>query len=146
MVVTNSTPCAIQTNRWYVGVFNSAATNVPFTLEACYVTNYPTLIPLTNDVPYFGDFLRQCQLPGPARTAARFFFQFTITNWTAGILFELYGLSGDADLLLQRASLPTMAPYFDGSYPHADQPGAGGRAHQSADRRPARQLVSGRLQ
>ena len=35
MVVTNSTPFPIQTNRWYVGVFNTTATNVPFAVQAC---------------------------------------------------------------------------------------------------------------
>jgi hypothetical protein len=31
-------------------------------------------------------------------------------------LFELYNLSGDADLVLQPDLPPTMAPYFDGSF------------------------------
>jgi subtilisin-like proprotein convertase family protein len=116
MVVSNSTPFAIQTNRWYVGVFNSGPTNVPFTIQACYVTNYPTLIELTNGVPYFASFAEntnQLAPPGPPRWV---FFQFDVTNWTDGLLFELYGLSGNADLLLQRESLPTMAPYFAGSF------------------------------
>ena len=33
-----------------------------------------------------------------------------------GVLFELYNLSGDADLVLQREVPPTMAPYFDTSF------------------------------
>src|SRR5216684_506779 len=37
MVVTNTTPFPIQANRWYVGVFSSASTSVPFTVEACFV-------------------------------------------------------------------------------------------------------------
>jgi hypothetical protein len=44
------------------------------------------------------------------------FFEFRIPNSRAGVLFELYNLSGDADLVLQRHRPPTMAPYFDGSF------------------------------
>ena len=116
MMVTNTTPYSIQTNRWYVGVFNTGATNVPISVEACYSTNYPTIILLTNALPYIADFAFPTNLfapPGPPRSL---FYQFSVTNWTDGILFELYGLSGDADLVLQRFALPTMEPYFDGSF------------------------------
>jgi hypothetical protein len=110
MVLTNSTPFPIQTNRWYVGVFNSAATNVPFMAQACYATNLPVIIPLTNDVPFVADFASPFVAPpGPPR---QFFFSFTITNSTRAVLFELYNLSGSADLVLQRDVPPGMAPYF----------------------------------
>lgn len=115
MVVSNSTPFAIQTNRWYVGVFNHAATNVPFIVQACYtVSNYPVIIPLTNGVPFVANFASPFVAPpGPPQW---FFFQFAQTNWTDGILFELYNLSGDADLVLQRDVPPTMPPYLAGSF------------------------------
>jgi concanavalin A-like lectin/glucanase superfamily protein len=114
LVVTNSTPFPIQTNRWYVGIFNSTATNVPFTVTACYSTNYPTIIPLTNAVPYTAALgSTYAAPPGPPRW---FFFEFSVTNQVNGLLFELYNLSGDADLVLQRDVPPGQAPYFDGSF------------------------------
>jgi subtilisin-like proprotein convertase family protein len=117
VVLTNSTPFYIQTNRWYVGVFSDAPTNVPFMVQACYTTgtNYPVIIPLTNGVPFaIGEGTNQFAAPpGPPEW---FFFQFTITNSVSRILFELYNLSGDADLVLQREALPGTAPYFAGSY------------------------------
>ncbi len=115
MVLTNSTPFPIQTNRWYVGVFNTTATNVPFSVQACVSTNYPLLIPLTNGVPFVVNFLGSPFVapPGPPQ---RFFFDFDITHAAAGVLFELYSLSGDADLVLQRDVPPSMAPYFDTSF------------------------------
>ena len=115
MVVTNSTPFPIQTNRWYVGVFNSTATNVAFTVEACYTTNYPVLIPLTNGVPYVvAEATNQFVAPpGPPRF---FFFQFEVTNAVDALLFELYNLIGAADLVLQRDVPPGQSPYFDGSF------------------------------
>src|SRR5208337_4332740 len=96
MLVSNTTPFAIQTNRWYVGVFNSTASNVTFSAEACYSTAYPQVIQLTNRVPF--------DVPSPASPFAappgppqRLFYEFTVTNQTSGVLFELYNLSGDAD-------------------------------------------------
>ncbi len=114
MVVTNTTPFPIQTNRWYVGVFNNAATNVAFIAEACATTNYPTVILLTNDVPFVAGFTNPfVSPPGPPQS---FFFEFPITNAIGGVLFELYDFSGDADLVLQRDVPPGMPPYFDGSF------------------------------
>jgi len=52
MLVTNTTPFPIQTNRWYVGVFNTTPTNVPFSLQACLSTSYPVIIPLTNGITF----------------------------------------------------------------------------------------------
>ena len=121
MVLTNSTPFQVQSNRWYVGVFNTETTNVPFRLQACVISNYPVIISLTNTLPYtasaaLGLNTNYLAPSGPPRW---FFFKFAVTNAFAigsGMLFELYDLSGDVDLLLQRDVPPTQAPYFDASY------------------------------
>src|SRR5262249_22211092 len=66
MVVTNSTPFPLQTNRWYVGVFNTTDGNVPFTVQACYNTNYPQIVPLTDGVPIVAGLASPLvALPGP---------------------------------------------------------------------------------
>ena len=117
MVVTNTTPFPIQTNTWYVGVFNQADTPVPFSVQACVNLAYPALVPLTNGVPFIADLTNAFVAPpGPPR---QFFFQFQVTNAVDSILFEMYNLSGDADLVLQKDVPPTMAPYYAGSF----QPG-----------------------
>ena len=115
MVVSNTTPFSIQTNRWYVGVFNSSASNVMFSAEACYTTNYPLIIQLTNNIPFDVPSLTSAFAapPGPPQWL---FYDFVVTNQVSGVLFELYNLSGDADLVLQREGPPTMAPYFEGSF------------------------------
>lgn len=114
MVLTNTTPFPIQTNTWYVGIFSPADTNVPFVVQACVDSVYPLIVPLTNNVPFVADFTNAFVAPpGPPR---QFFFQFQITNNVDALLFEMYNLSGDADLVLQRDAPPTMAPYFAGSF------------------------------
>jgi hypothetical protein len=115
MLVTNATPFPIQTNRWYMGVYNTTATNVAFSLQACVRANSPVIIPLTNGVPFVvsSGASAFAAPPGPPQ---QFFFDFIVTNSVSGVLFELYNLSGDADLVLQQDGPPTMAPYFDGSF------------------------------
>ena len=114
IVLTNSTPWPIMTNRWYVGVFNSTATNVPFTVTACYTTNSPIIIPLTNAIPFLA--AQTDPFAAPPGPPGLFFFEFDITNSVDGVLFELYNLSGNADLVLQRDVPPGQAPYFAGSF------------------------------
>jgi hypothetical protein len=66
------------------------------------------------DVPFTANGTNQFVAPpGPPRW---FFFRFRINNPVEAALFELYGLSGDADLVLQRDVPPTMAPYLRGSF------------------------------
>jgi len=118
VIGTNSTPWPIQTNRWYVGVFNVAQTNISFAVEACYSTNFPDVVWLTNGVPFAANFDIFVSNPytAPPGAPRTMFFGFQITNAVDGVLFELYNLSGNADLVLQRDALPTMAPYFAGSF------------------------------
>jgi hypothetical protein len=115
MLVTNTTPFPIQSNRWYIGVFNTAATNVPFALQACVNTDYPLVIPLTNGVPFAVASVAS-PLAAPPGPPQQLFYSFEVDNRVPGVLFELYNLSGDADLLLQPEGPPTMAPYFAGSF------------------------------
>ena len=106
LVTTNSVPVPLSAGRWYLGVFNNDTNTVSYTIEATE-TGPPNIIVLTNDIPfnYFSP-------PGPALTN---FFEFIITTNTPAALFELYNLSGDVDLTLQRESYPfANAPF--GSY------------------------------
>jgi len=120
MTVNHTTPFAVETNRWYVGVFNAAATNVPFSVQVCSSSNYPTIIALTNDLPFAVSSTINTNFLAPPGPPEWFFYRFTIVDFVDAVLFELYGLNGAADLVLQRDTPPTMAPYFAGSF----QPGA----------------------
>ena len=111
MFVTNSTPGA----RWYVGVFNADPTNATFSIQACAAPVYPVIIPLTNGIPFVVASTTDptAAPPGPPELL---FFDFLITNSVPGVLFELYNLSGNADLVLQRDVPPTIEPYFGTSF------------------------------
>jgi subtilisin-like proprotein convertase family protein len=43
------------------------------------------------------------------------FFSFDVTQTNAAVLFELYNLTGNGDLTLQKGSLPVSAPYYANS-------------------------------
>lgn len=125
VVLTNSTPWQLRRGRWYAGVFNTASTNVPFTIQACYspppalppylrfpqdvdTNSYPILITLTNAEPF--------HFVAPPGQPLWYYFVFPVTNHPSGLLFELYNLTGDADLVLQRHLPPVMDTYLAGSY------------------------------
>jgi hypothetical protein len=103
IVATNSTPFPLTAGRWYLGVFNHAPTPVTNAIRA---TEFgpPTIIDLTNGVPFTFN-----SDSGPALTN---FFHFLIDQTNESALFELYALSGDVDLTLERNKLPYSAPYF----------------------------------
>jgi hypothetical protein len=102
-----------------VGVFNTAETNVAFNVAVCADTNFPALIPLTNALPFVASLTENTNYLAPPGPPRWFFFEFQITNSVQAVLFELYNLSGEAALVLQRDVPPVMAPYFAFS----DRPG-----------------------
>jgi hypothetical protein len=98
-----------------VGIFNSAPTNVPFVVQACYMTNAPAVITLTNGVDYTASATVNTAFLAPPGAPEWFFFRYSVTNYIDAMIFDLYDLSGQADLVLQRDVPPTMAPYFAAS-------------------------------
>ena len=112
------------------------------TAEACSSTNSPLLVRLTNGLPFVATNSPFAAPPGPPQWV---FYQFVISNFVDVVLFEMYDLSGDADLVLQRDQPPGMAPYFDGSFRVGQTPEqivlrSGARVPRSE-----RHLVPGRL-
>jgi hypothetical protein len=106
LVLTNSAPVPLTPGRWYLGVFNSDVLTVNYTILAAE-SGPPQIIPLTNGVPF-----NYSSFPGLLQTN---FFVFAITNTNSAALFELYNLSANADLNLDRAVLPYAPPFFQTS-------------------------------
>ncbi|HWY74666.1 MAG TPA: LamG-like jellyroll fold domain-containing protein, partial [Verrucomicrobiae bacterium] len=107
LVVTNSKPVPLAAGRWYLGVFNQDVNPVTYAIRA---TEFPppAIITLTNGIPFLYH-----AAPGLVPTN---FFRFVINQTNAAALFELYSLSGNVDLELQRGSLPYAQPFFAGSF------------------------------
>jgi subtilisin-like proprotein convertase family protein len=101
-ISSNSAPVALSPGWWYLGVYNNDVGPVTYTIEAAELT--PTIITLTNDQ-------RLTMANVTPLEAAETFFQFDITTAPAGALFELYGLSADADLTLDFNTLPFSPPF-----------------------------------
>src|SRR5581483_2396305 len=101
-VITNSTPVPLTPGRWYLGVFNNDVNTVNYAIRATEI-GPPTIIPLTNGVPF-----NYTAAPGILPTN---FFSFVINQTNSAALFELYKLSGNADLTLARGFIPFSPPY-----------------------------------
>ena len=113
-VLTNSSPVPLSAGRWYLGVFPRDPRPIQYTILAKELdlgASMPTIIPLTNGVPF--NFTAG---PGAALTN---FFLFTVTNTPPAIHFELYNLSGNGDLTVQTNAPPFAPPFFQTS----QQPG-----------------------
>jgi hypothetical protein len=107
VVTTNSSPVALTAGRWYLGVLNRDTVPVTYAIRATEIIS-PLIICLTNGVPF--------NYAAPPGAALRNFFCFQINQTNSAALYELYYLSGDADLTLKRNSLPFAPPYFAGSF------------------------------
>ena len=102
VLLTNSTPVPLSVGRWYLGVYNNDFQPVGYTIRATEV-GAPTIINLTDGVP-----VNFNSAPGVALTN---FFHFNVGVNTNGVVFELYNLSGNADLDIQFGGLPYVAPF-----------------------------------
>jgi len=115
VVVTNTTPYRVRPGVWYAGVFNNSAEPITFVVEVCFDTNRPVIIPLTNGVPF--------QVPADSELAAepgpprRVYYEFEVRDQVPAMLLELFDVTGDAKLVLQRGVVPGTPPYFAESYP-----------------------------
>jgi len=112
VVLTNSSPVALAPGQWYLGVFNNDTNTVNYRIRALESDGpaYPNIIMLTNGVPVNFN-------SGPGVALTNFFeFDIGLTNTNSAALFELYNLSGNADLTLQYDRLPYNPPFFDGSF------------------------------
>ncbi len=109
---TNSQPVPLSAGRWYLGVIPRDPRPITNSILAKVLTNAPTIIDLTNGVPF-----TFTAGPGAALTN---FFRFSVTNNPAltncaGVRFELYNLTGNGDLTLQTNAPPFGPPFFQSS-------------------------------
>ena len=102
VVLTNSLPVPLAPGRWYLGVYNNDFQPVTYTIRATEAGT-PNIISLADGVPVNFSSARGVALTN--------FFKFNIATETNAVVFELYNLSGNVDLDVQRGSLPYVAPF-----------------------------------
>jgi hypothetical protein len=112
-LTTNGTPPLIPGQRYYLGVQNPCAnaSNVTVVLRVNYdITALTNGVPLTNQVLTAGV---------PER-----YFSYTVTNANASeVLFQLYNLDGNVDLIARKgAPLPDLFNYDYGSFNSGTSP------------------------
>jgi subtilisin family serine protease/subtilisin-like proprotein convertase family protein len=101
-VTADSQPVPLSPGLWYLGVFNVATNPVTYTICATESTNgLYNIIPLTNAVPL--------DYTIGAGSLLTNLFLFTIDQTNSAVLFELYNLNSDAELLAALGTFPTPA-------------------------------------
>ena len=101
-VTANSLPVPLAPGLWYLGVFNVATNPVSYTICAVESTNsLYNIIPLTNAAPL--------DYTIGAGSLLTNLFLFTIDQTNAAVLFELYNLNSDAELLADLGTFPSPA-------------------------------------
>ncbi len=105
-VSSNTAPVPLSAGAWYLGVYNNDTATVTYTVEAASLI--PAIIVLTNNE-------RLTMTNVTPLQAQETFFQFNITNGTGGALYEVYGMNGNVDLVLDSNTLPFSPAYFASS-------------------------------
>jgi hypothetical protein len=108
IVNSNSLPVKLTPGRWYLGVYNT--TNAPAYYDIVATSSTAPLwnyVDLADSTP-----TNFTVFSFDPRTN---FFRFVVDGTNKGVLFEIYGLGGDADLLVRRSDLPAPDLY-DFSY------------------------------
>jgi len=105
IVTPTSQPVPLTPGVWYAGVYNVDVVPVDYTITVTEGTNtLPNIILLTNAVPL--------NFAIGAGSAFTNFFLFDVTQTNAGVLYELYNLNADGNLLLNYDNLPTPALFI----------------------------------
>jgi len=96
-------PPLLPGQRYFLAVQNPGATNVTFTIQVEFdITALTNAVPLTSDI---------------APTLIPRYFQFDVSTNAAAVAFELFNLSGNAELVARRGPpLPNLASFDYGSF------------------------------
>ena len=106
IVFTNSQPVPLQPGRYFLGVLNTGLANTPYTLLATEYTNiFPTIVTLTNTVPYAGT-------NAGVLNATNDYYRFVVTPQALGVRFEILGATGDMSLVARKGlPLPDLGGF-----------------------------------
>jgi hypothetical protein len=103
-VNSNSMPVKLGVGRWYVGVYNFETNSIRYRLRATesnqvLYTHTDLVDGVTN------------QFTHEYRGQLTNFFRFVVDQTNAAVLFEIFDMDADADLLVRRSDLPSSDLY-----------------------------------
>lgn len=107
LVLTNSTPVPLTAGDWYLAVYNASGADASYQIVASesvpVVTNYVTL---TNGIAYRGTVTTNANGFGID------YYHYVVPANEIGDFFRLYGLSGNANLIVKKGQpLPQIVPF-----------------------------------
>ena len=99
-LIPGSQPVPLTVGRWFLAVVAVDPLPLNFTVVASYVPNTFVVIPLEDSIPfeYFD-----------APPTNSLYFSFDVNPGVNAVLFELYGLTGEANLRVSQGVLPSFA-------------------------------------
>jgi len=100
ITVVPGSPVALTQGRWYLAVVAVDPTPLNFTVVASYVPNTFIIIPLEESIAF--DYF-------DAPPTNSLFFSFDVPTAVNAVLFEIYGLTGEANLRVSQGVLPPYA-------------------------------------
>ncbi|MDB6130935.1 MAG: type sorting protein, partial [Verrucomicrobiales bacterium] len=103
-VTTNTSPVVLSPGRWYLGVYNFDTNVVTYNIR---VTEQPTL---SSNIIDLVEGIEQSNVAAPGAYFTNF-YKVVITNSPQTVLFELYNMDGNADLVVKREGLPTVGDF-----------------------------------
>ncbi len=106
IIATNSSPVALSPGRWYLGVFNAAASAVNGTILAtAYTSPIPDMVVLQNGVPHGAS--------NPGTGATNDYYRFVVGPSAVRAQFEIVNATGDLTLLARKGLLPPDLNSYD---------------------------------
>ena len=117
IVRTNDLPTPLTPIPWILGVYNAGTNKGFYEISATRWTNTPPSNPIAPPLPFYDIVTNWSVLTNEIGFAIRpgeslnYFYQSVSDPTNSAMLFEIYGLNGDADLLVRREFLPGMALY-----------------------------------
>jgi subtilisin-like proprotein convertase family protein len=105
ILFANSVPVPLSPGRWYLGAFNTSATEVTGTILTTEYTNaFPDILTLANGIPV--------PAANSGAGGATDYYDYLVTTNAVRAQFEIDGPTGDVTLVARRGlPLPTLASY-----------------------------------
>lgn len=110
IITSNSIPVKLAPGRWYLGVYNMGTNVAQYTIGASESSSRPPIFDLTYlDIGANSYALTNFSVP--PRNMLNSFYHFITHEAQAAVLFEIFNVDPDVDLIVRRGDLPSRDLY-----------------------------------